>query len=240
MAFDVPGSTACLEERMPAQGVMLQSIINGILSGEPEEAVEACQKALDAGLDAQTILNNGLMKGANEVGRLFECGEFFLPELMLAGRALKASMDIIRPLLEAQIAGGGASQGKVVIATVKTDIHDIGKNIVASMLTAAGFDVINMGVDVPIPEIINKAEETQADIIGLSALLTTSLPYMRDLIEGLKARNLRDKYSVLVGGASVTRDFAIAIGADDIGGNAAQAVEAAKQQMQRKAERRAG
>jgi corrinoid protein of di/trimethylamine methyltransferase len=177
-------------------------------------------------VDPLVILNDGLMHGADEVGKRFERGEYFLPELMLAGRALKAAMEVVKPALLEKYAGTDTKmKGKVVSATVQTDIHDIGKNIVSSMLTAAGYEVTDMGVDVPIKSIIDKAEEIEAQVICLSALLTTSMPFMKDLIEILNARRIREKYIVLVGGASVNEAWAKHIGADGTARNAADAVK---------------
>ncbi|GAB4503970.1 MAG: corrinoid protein [Anaerolineales bacterium] len=208
----------------------LAKVIAAIIDGDSDAAQKSAQSALEAGLDPLQILNEGLMRGAEDVGRRFESGEYFLPELMLAGRALKAAMDIVKPaLLERYSGADSQAKGIVVAATVQTDIHDIGKNIVASMLTAAGFDVIDMGVDVPIKSIVDKAEELGAQVIALSALLTTSMPFMKDLIELLKARNLRQKYIVLVGGASVTDEWAKGIGADGTARNAAEAVTLARE-----------
>jgi len=218
---------------------LLQAVMNAVIAGDSKAASTACQDALRGGLDPQLILDDGLMKGASIVGQRFESGEYFLPELMLAGRALKAAMEVIRPQLEARCGDAREAAGRVVIATVKTDIHDIGKSIVASMLTAAGFEVLDLGVDVPIPDIVNKAEEVQADIIGLSSLLTTSRPYLGDVVNLLLARNIRDKYIVLVGGASVTSEYARTIGADGYGENAVQAVELARALMLKKRERQA-
>jgi len=214
----------------------LNAIVNAVIEGEAEDAVEATQKALDAKVDPLVILNTGLMSGADEVGKRFERFEYFLPELMLAGRALKSAMEIVKPvLLEKYADAADQARGKVVAATVQTDIHDIGKNIVSSMLTASGFEVTDMGVDVPIKSIIDKAEEIGADIICLSALLTTSMPFMKDLIQLLEARNLREKYIVLVGGASVTDTWARAIGADGTAKNAADAVKLARDKVQSRA-----
>lgn len=214
----------------------LNAIVNAVVEGEAEDAVVATQKALDAKVDPLVILNTGLMSGADEVGKRFERFEYFLPELMLAGRALKSAMEIVKPvLLEKYADAADQARGKVVAATVQTDIHDIGKNIVSSMLTAAGFEVTDMGVDVPIKSIIDKAEEIGADIICLSALLTTSMPFMKDLIQLLEARNLREKYIVLVGGASVTDTWARAIGADGTAKNAADAVKLARDKVQSRA-----
>ena len=211
------------------EGDHIQRLSQSIIDGDPAEAVEAARQALEAGLQPMSILNDGLMSGADEVGKLFESGEYFLPELMLAGRALKAAMEVIRPrLLQGEDGEGGSIQGKVVIATIQTDIHDIGKSLVGSLLTAAGFDVTDMGVDVPIKAIIDKAEEVGADMIALSALLTTSMPFMKDTLELLKARGLREKYRVIVGGAPVTQAWAEQIGADGTAPNAAEAVRLAR------------
>lgn len=214
---------------------LIEELSACIIDGDPGGAAESAQAAISAGIDPMRILNEGLMAGAAEVGRLFERGEYFLPELMLAGRALKASMEVVKPVLIEKYSGAaGALRGKVVMATVQTDIHDIGKSLVSSMLTAAGFEVTDLGVDVPLKAIIEKAEEIGADIIGLSALLTTSMPFQRDLIELLKARGLRDKYIVLVGGAPVTPEIAARIGADGTAPNAAEAVQLARRLMEAK------
>ncbi len=207
----------------------IQAIAAAVIDGDSDTASEASQAALAAGVDPLLILNKGLMGGADEVGKRFERGEYFLPELMLAGRALKASMEIVKPLLLEKYAGTDTKvKGRVISATVQTDIHDIGKNIVASMMTAAGFEVTDMGVDAPIKSIIDKAEELGAQVICLSALLTTSMPFMKDLIDLLVARGIREKYIVLVGGASVTEEWAKAIGADGTARNAAEAVKLAR------------
>jgi 5-methyltetrahydrofolate--homocysteine methyltransferase len=204
---------------------LIAQITQAVMDGEAGVATDTTRTALEAGLDPLKILNEGLMAGADEVGKRFETGEFFLPELMLAGRALKAAMEVLNPSLAGQnLTSGGQGGGKIVIATVQTDIHDIGKNIVASMLTAAGFTVTDLGVDVPLKSIVDKAEEVGAQVIAISALLTTSMPYMKDLIGLLVGRGLRQKYIVLVGGASVTEAWARSIGADGTARNAAQAV----------------
>ena len=210
----------------------LQAISTAVIDGEAEDAAEAAKAALEANVDPLEILNRGLMEGADEVGKRFERNEYFLPELMLAGRALKGAMEVVKPvLIEKYSAADSQMKGKVVSATVQTDIHDIGKNIVSSMLTAAGFEVTDMGVDVPIKSIIDKAEEIEARIIALSALLTTSMPFMKDLIKLMEARGIRGKYIILVGGASVTADWAKAIGADGTAKNAADAVKLAREKI---------
>lgn len=215
-----------------SENAYLQAIINAVIDGEAEDAAEATKAALEANVDPMEILNKGLMDSADEVGKRFERNEYFLPELMLAGRALKGAMEVVKPVLLERYSGAESKvKGKVVSATVQTDIHDIGKNIVSSMLTAAGFEVTDMGVDVPIKSIIDKAEEIEAQIIALSALLTTSMPFMKDLIRLLEARGIRQKYILLVGGASVTPDWAKAIGADGTAKNAADAVKLAREKM---------
>jgi 5-methyltetrahydrofolate--homocysteine methyltransferase len=212
------------------QHELISQIAQAILDGEVSTATDSVLCALDAGLEPLVILNDGLMAGAEEVGKRFEAGEFFLPELMLAGRALKASMEVLKPsLANKNLPAQTQGSGRVVIATVQTDIHDIGKNIVASMLTAAGYTVTDLGVDVPLKTIIDKAEEVGAQVIAVSALLTTSMPYMKDLINLLVGRGIRQKYLVMVGGASVTEPWALDIGADGTARNAAQAVTLARQ-----------
>ncbi|MFW5941677.1 MAG: cobalamin B12-binding domain-containing protein [bacterium] len=209
----------------------LEDIKAAIIDGDDDWSAEATQDALDDGVDPLAILNDGLMAGADVVGQKFEQGIFFLPQLMLTGRALKASMALVEPTLQAAYAESGAEEGDtgvVVMATVKTDIHDIGKNIVSSMLTASGFQVHDLGVDVPIKNIITKAQEVNANIIGCSALLTTSMPFMRDLVDLLEAMGERSRFKVMVGGASVTPEFAQKIGADGTAQNAVKAVQLAQ------------
>ena len=217
---------------MATEQEYLEDIEDSIIEGDDEVSAEVVSEALDAGVSALTILNEGLMKGADVVGQRFEAGEFFLPELMLTGRALKAAMALVTPILQSEYASGSADAGDtgvVVMATVQTDIHDIGKNIVGSMLTAAGFEVTDLGVDVPIKNIIAKAKELEANIIGCSSLLTTSMPFMRDLVDLLEAMGERERFKVMVGGASVTPEFAEKIGADGTAPNAMDAVQLAKQ-----------
>ncbi len=222
----------------------LEEIKTAIIDGEDKDAESATSAALDDNVDPLVILNDGLMAGADVVGKRFEQGIFFLPQLMLTGRALKASMAVVEPVLQAAYAAAGeedqSDTGVVVMATVKTDIHDIGKNIVSSMLTASGFQVHDLGVDVPIKTIVSKAQEVNANIIGCSALLTTSMPFMRDLINLLEAMGERDRFKVMVGGASVTPEFAERIKADGTAQNAVKAVQLAKRLIrEQRAERQA-
>ncbi len=207
----------------------LKQVEAAVIDGDDDAAVDAARRALDEGFGAQKILAEGLMSGAEEIGRRFERGEYFLPELMMSGQALKAAMEILRPALAEDVSTStGPISARIIAATIQSDIHDIGKNIVVSMLTAAGFDVMDLGVDVPIKNIIDRAEEAGANIIALSALLTTSMPFMRDLIDLLDIRGLRGKYMVMVGGAPVTEEWAKSIGADGTARNAADAVRLAR------------
>ena len=214
---------------MPEDAETIRKIREAIVEGIDEDSGRLTREAVEAGIDAMSILNEALMSGADEVGAKFESGEFFLPELMLSGRALKAAMEVVSPILEKGTEQVGRDTGVVVAATVKSDIHDIGKNMVASMLTASGFEVTDLGVDVPIKDIISKAQELNADLIACSALLTTSMPFMRDLVNLLDAMGERDRFGVMVGGASVTQEFAQQIKADGTAANAMDAVKLARQ-----------
>ncbi len=213
---------------------ILNTIQNALISGNAEAAEAAAREALAAGLDAQSILNDGLMRGADVVGQQFEAGEVFLPQLMFSARALKAAMAVITPELKRlgeERGSGSGRQGVVVMATIQSDIHDIGKNIVSTLLTTGGFEVIDLGVDVPIKRIISSALDAGADIIGCSAMLTTSMPFMGDLIQTLEAMGERRRFKVMVGGASVTPEYAARIGADGSAPNAVQALQLARSLM---------
>jgi len=215
---------------------ILATIQNSLITGDAEAVEAATRAALAAGLDAQTILNDGLMRGADTVGQQFEAGEVFLPQLMFSARALKAAMAVITPELKrlgAENGTGSRRQGLVVLATIQSDIHDIGKNIVSTLLTTGGFEVIDLGVDVPIKRIIASALDTGADIIGCSAMLTTSMPFMGDLIKTLEAMGERHRFKGIVGGASVTPEYAARIGADGSAPNAVQALQLARGLMQK-------
>jgi methylmalonyl-CoA mutase cobalamin-binding domain/chain len=211
---------------MPETETHINAIREAIVEGDQAAAVERARAAIAAGVDARRILDEGLTAGADIVGGRFERGEYFLPQLMLSGIALKAAMEIVIPILKER--QEAVEQGVVVMATIQSDVHDIGKNLVSSMLSAAGFVVHDMGVDAPIDGIINKAVEVDADVIGCSALLTTSAPYLRDLISSLEARDLRGRFKVMIGGASVTPEFAAEIGSDGTAPDAVGAVRLAK------------
>ena len=202
---------------------MKQSVIDG----EVEDAERLAQEGLDAGLPPGDILDSGFVKGIEEVGELFGRGEFFLPELVQGAEAMKAAVAVLQPALDA--AGGERkSLGVAVAGTVAGDIHEIGKTIVCSMLSAAGFSVTDVGCDVPVETFIAKCRETDADLLLLSALLTTTMPNQQKTIEALKEAGLRDRVKVMIGGAPTTRAWADEIGADGYAEDAIEAVNAAK------------
>lgn len=209
---------------------LFNSMKQSIVDGEPELAKELASKALAEGIDPLEALNQGFIPGVNYVGEQFSCGEMYLPELVGAGEAMKAAIAVLEPEMTKR---GMARQilGKVVIGTVEGDIHDIGKTLVATMLSASGFDVYDLGVDVPITKFIEKAREVGADIVGLSALLTTTMVKQRTIIKKLEEGGLRPKVKVLVGGAPVTRSWASEIGADGYSEDAVGAVGVAKRLM---------
>jgi len=207
----------------------IAKVRQAVIEGETALTQSLVEAALEAGLDPQLILDEGLTRGADEVGKLFEAGNYFLPELMRTGMALKAAMQIVIPRLKAD--DSSPQRGIVVMATIKSDVHDIGKNLVSSMLAASGFVVHDLGVDVPINRIIDEAGKLEAHIIGCSALLTTSSPYLRELVSTVQARGLRDRYKIMVGGAAVTQAFAETIGADGTAPSAVSAVQLAKKLM---------
>jgi corrinoid protein of di/trimethylamine methyltransferase len=197
-----------------------------IVTGDRDAARRLAEEAIRSGLDPTEIIEQGYVPGLQKVGDLWERGEYFLPELILSAETMKAAMAVLEPVL-----GGRetpAMGGKVVIGTIEGDIHDIGKNLVASMLQAGGFEVFDLGVDVKLDRFIQKAEETGAGLICLSALLTTTMMNQRRLIGLLRDRGLRDKYKVMVGGAPASRKWAEEIGADGYAENAVAAVKMAK------------
>jgi corrinoid protein of di/trimethylamine methyltransferase len=209
----------------------MEEILNGladaVIKGDEEKAKEMAKKAIEANIDPLIAINNGLMKGMQKVSEDFNKLIIYLPDVMMAAEAMKAALSILEPkILEKKVK---EEKKKVVIGTIQGDIHDIGKNIVALLLKANGFEVYDLGRDVPVDEFIRKAEEVNADIIAVSTLLSTSMPYMEDLINLLKERGLRDKYIVMVGGGPVTREWAMSIGADGYGEDGEEAVRVAKE-----------
>jgi 5-methyltetrahydrofolate--homocysteine methyltransferase len=203
----------------------VESIYQGILEGNMESVQANVQSALKADVPAAEILQQGLIAAMDEVGNLFEKGEFFVPEMLISARAMKAGLEILRPML---IDSGVEPVGKVIIGTVKGDLHDIGKNLVGMLLEGAGFEIIDLGVDVA-PEAFVAAAREGVSLIGMSALLTTTMNNMGVTIEALKTAGLRDKVKVLVGGAPVTQEYADSIGADAFASDASSAARIARQ-----------
>jgi len=201
------------------------NLTDAILTGDTKRAVALTQQSLDAGMDPQELVVKSMIPAMDEVGRRFEVGECFVPELLISARAMKSALELIRPLLEAR---GSEPVGRVVIGTVRGDLHDIGKNLVASMLEGAGFDVIDLGVDVAPERFAQEALAKRVELVALSALLTTTRPFMRDTIEELERAGGRGQVRVLVGGAPVTQRFASEIGADGYADNANGAVALAR------------
>ncbi len=206
---------------------LLRQITESLVQGDPEATVDLTRQALAAGLEPLAILNQGLMPGMQVVGEKFASGEYFLPHLVVAASGMQGAMALLEPALRAR-QQAVQKAGTVVIGTVRGDIHEIGKSLVATMLSASGFQVVDLGVDVPTEAFVAKVQETQADIVGLSALLTTTMAVQREVIEALKAAGLRERVRVMVGGAPVNQEWAEAIGADGYAEDAVGAVELAK------------
>lgn len=206
--------------------LMAQSIIDG----DSEVAVALAKQAVAAGVDPLEAITKGYVMGVNQVGEAFSCGDAFLPELVMAGEAMKAAVTALEPEMEKR-GSERVMLGKVVLATVEGDIHEIGKSLVGTMLSASGFQVYDLGVDVSVDKIIGKAIEVNANIIAMSALLTTTMVKQREVIEELEKENIRGKFKIMVGGAPVTRDWVQKIGADGYSEDAIGAVNIAKALM---------
>ena len=204
----------------------LKPLYDAILNGDAKSAKTVTEQALSAGVDPLKLVQDYMMPAMSEVGRRFECNEYFVPELLLSARAMKTARAPLRPLLAA---GSMQSAGRVVIGTVKGDLHDIGKNLVAAMLEGGGFEVIDLGVGVAPEQFVAAVKERNPRILALSALLTTTMPSMKDTIDALKKAGIREQVKVLVGGAPVTRRYADEIGADGYGEGASAAIGLAKQ-----------
>ena len=207
---------------------LFQKMAQSILDGDSDAAIILAKQAIEAGLDPLDAISMGFVVGVNQVGESFACGQAFLPELVMAGEAMKAAVAILEPEMQKR---GTSRQvlGKVVLATVEGDIHEIGKTLVGTMLSASGFQVYDLGVDVSSARIIEKVKEVDADLIGLSALLTTTMVKQKEVIEELDKLGLRKKVKVMVGGAPVTRDWVQKIEADGYSEDAIGAVGLAKQ-----------
>jgi 5-methyltetrahydrofolate--homocysteine methyltransferase len=204
---------------------VLQKLASHLYDGDDEKVAELVQEALDEGMTADQVLANGLIVGMDEVGRDFKAGDLFVPEVLIAARAMHAGMDVLRPLLAES---DTPSAGKYLIGTVKGDLHDIGKNLVKMMVEGAGFETVDLGVDVPPEDFVAAVQEHQPDVLGLSALLTTTMVTMRTTLEALEEAGLRDSVKVMIGGAPVTAAFAEEIGADAYAPDAASAVDTAR------------
>jgi 5-methyltetrahydrofolate--homocysteine methyltransferase len=196
-----------------------------VLAGNSAVAVAAARQALSEGADPLDLVLHGISPAMAEVGRLFEAGDYFVPELLISARATKEVFVLIRPLLVKQ---GAQPTGRVVLGTVQGDLHDIGKNLVAALLEGCGFEVIDLGVNVSPEKFITAVADKKAQIVGLSALLTTTLPAMKTTLDAFRSAGLRDRVKVMIGGAPVTQSFADTIGADGYGENAASAVQLAR------------
>lgn len=212
----------------PALGSAAEEVYDAILAGKGDKAADATKRALDEGLAPQDIINGEMIRAMSQVGQNFQNGKAFVPQLLMAGRAMKAALEILKPLLAGQ---ASTTLGRIVIGTVKGDLHDIGKNLVASMLEGCGFEVKNIGIDVPSEKFVEAVKDYHADILCMSALLTTTMTYMKDVIKALEDAGIRNDVKVMVGGAPVTQSFADEIGADGYSDNANSAVAKAKELM---------
>jgi 5-methyltetrahydrofolate--homocysteine methyltransferase len=202
----------------------LQALADAVIRGNRDETAKLTQAALDGNVPVSDIINDGLIAGMGVVGEKFKNNEFYVPEVLIAARAMHAGMDLIKPLLAES---GIQPKGTVAIGTVKGDLHDIGKNLVAMMLEGGGYEVVDLGVDVSPEKFVEAVNDKGAQVIALSALLTTTMPSMKDTIDSLKEAGVRDKVRVMIGGAPVTQNYADEIGADGYAPDAASAVDKA-------------
>ena len=203
----------------------LNELYDAILVGKLEDAVKVTKIAVEEGMTPHEIINQYMIKAMEEIGSRFEAGKVFVPNLLMSARAMRGALDVLKPLMQGQV---DSYIGMIVIGTVKGDLHDIGKNLVASMFEGCGFEVINLGVDVSSDKFISAALENKADIICMSALLTTTMNYMKEVVAAVEASELKGKVKIMVGGAPVNDAFAKAIGADAYTSNANAAVVMAK------------
>jgi 5-methyltetrahydrofolate--homocysteine methyltransferase len=205
---------------------LFEKMAEKLIAGKEEEVKSLTQEALDKGAAARDILDNGLLAGMDVVGQRFKAGDMFIPEVLLCARCMHGAMDMIKPLLAE---GEAVGMGTFLIGTVEGDLHDIGKNLVSMMLQGAGFNVIDLGTNITAQQFVDAVKEHQPDILGMSALLTTTMPRMEETIQALKEAGVRDGLKIMAGGAPVTQDFVEKIGGDAYGANAAAATEKAKE-----------
>jgi 5-methyltetrahydrofolate--homocysteine methyltransferase len=201
-----------------------QDLADSIIAGDNVKSKEITQKLVDSGVSSSEILNEGLVPGMEVVGRKFKANEMYIPEVLIAARAMHAAMDIIKPMLSES---GAKMKGTVIIGTVQGDLHDIGKNLVGMMLEGGGFSVVDVGVDISAEKFVEEAKKSGAKLIGLSALLTTTMPVMKDVIAALKADSATADVKVMVGGAPLTQEYADSIGAKGYAPDASSAVDLA-------------
>ena len=209
---------------------LYQKMAQSIIDGDSDASIELANQAVQSGIDPLDAITKGFVVGVNQVGEAFSCGDAFLPELVMAGEAMKAAVSTLEPEMEKR-GSHREMLGKVVLATVEGDIHEIGKSLVGTMLSASGFQVYDMGVDVAVTKLVAKAKEVNADIVAMSALLTTTMVKQREVIEALEQAGLRSGIKVMVGGAPVTREWVQKIGADGYSEDAIGAVGVAKSLM---------
>jgi corrinoid protein of di/trimethylamine methyltransferase len=211
---------------------ILEEIISATVDGDEEKTVTLARRAMADGMEPFEVIQNGFARGMEIVGEKFATLEYFLPEVMLSADAMTAAIEVLKPYLKDR--GKQGSRGTIVIATIQGDMHDLGKNIVKIMLEAAGFVVHDLGADVPVRDLIDKAEAVQADIIAASAILTTTMAHMPDINGILEELGIRDRYMIMLGGAPVIPQWAQEVGADGYGEDASEAVAAARRLMQKK------
>lgn len=203
----------------------IKSIQSAVLNGDAPTAQTQVKQAMSEGMFAEQILNEGLIAAMQEVGKLFEAGEYYVPEMLVAARAMKGGLELLRPALAA---ANVKAIGKIVVGTVQGDLHDIGKNLVAMMMEGAGFEVVDLGVDVSPEKFVEAVMSQKPDLVGLSALLTTTMPQMKATLDALKAKGVRKEVKVIVGGAPVTAKYASDIGADAFAADASSAASIGK------------
>ncbi|MEM3003793.1 MAG: corrinoid protein [Candidatus Bathyarchaeia archaeon] len=215
---------------MKSKEELLSDLRDAFVNIDSDKVHELLKKAIEEGVSPRDIIERAIRQGADEVGRKYEACEYFLPELVMSGEMMKEAIEVLKPLMQAE---GATSSGKVSFGTVKGDLHDIGKNIVISMLSVAGFDVYDLGVDVPPERFVSEVRDRKPDILCMSSLLTHTMPEMKLVIDELKKNGLREKVKVMVGGRPVTQEYADSIEADSYGRDAYEAVLKAKQLMSR-------